>query len=42
MGIGIAAYLIAAAFMLRWNITAEDAAERATTLWAVVSKRLRQ
>ena len=40
MSTAIAAYLIAAAMMLRWNLSSKDAAKRAADLWRDISEHL--
>ena len=40
MSNAIAAYLIAAAFMIRWNLSSKEAVERAAELWQQISEKL--
>lgn len=41
MSSAIAAYLIAAGFMLRYNIPKEDAVRRAVDLWKLIQQEIR-
>jgi hypothetical protein len=40
MSTAIVAYLIAAAFMMRWNIPSQEAADKAAKLWQQISEKL--